>query len=260
MKPVVVGLCLLELLALCGCGIERIDEGYRGVKKTWGKVDQQPLPPGLYFYNPISSDILELEVREKKIESTTSAFTKDTQTVQVSYALTYYPDPVKITALYSQFGHDWDQKIVVQAVLGGIKDTIGQYIADDLVSKREVAKKAAENELAVSLAQRSVIVTRLDFTNLDFDDAYERAVESKVVAVQKAAEAKNHTVEVEENAKQTVKSAQADAEAMRIKSQALAQNKGLVQYEAIQKWDGKLPVNMFGNATPIINLGNLGNE
>lgn len=242
---------------LCSCGIEQIDEGYRGVRKTWGKVEGDPLVPGLYFYNPISSSIIELDVMEHKLEGASSCFTGDTQKVDVSYAITYYPDPTKIGFLYSQFGKDWDKKIVLQVVLGSIKDVVGLYKADDLVGKREIARHAAEKELKDSLAMRHVIITKLDITNLDFDDGYEKAVEHKVIAIQKAAEAKNHTVEVEEKAKQTIRSAQADAEAMRIKSQALAQNKGLVEYEAIQKWNGQLPTYMFGSTVPMINLNGL---
>ena len=44
------------------------------------------------------------------------------------------------------------------------------------------------------------------------------------------------------------------AEAMEIKSEALPKNKGLTEYEAVQKWDGKLPQYMLGGATPFINL------
>lgn len=253
-----LGLLLIAAVMMSGCGMEQVDEGYRGIKTSFGKVVGDPLPPGLHFYNPIGGDVFEMDVREHKWEAQTNAFTRDTQTVAVTFAVTYYPDQGKIGQLYSQFGRDWAEKIVGQAVLGSIKDVIGQYIADDLVNKREAAKQAAETELKSALASRGVTMTRLDFTNLDFDDAYEKAVEQKVVAIQKAAEAKNKTVEVEERAKQTVKSAQADAEAMRIKSNALAQNKGLVEFEAVQKWDGKLPEIMFGNSTPIINLDKLG--
>jgi len=249
---------LLMAVALTGCGFEQVDEGYRGIYSRFGKVEGEALQPGMHFYNPFTADIFEMDVREQKLEGVTDAFTKDTQTVKVSFAVTYYPDPTKIHALYSQFGRDWDQKIIPQTVLGSIKDVIGQYIADDLVNKREVAKKAAQDELRENLASRTITLTRLDLTNLDFDDSYEKAVEAKVVAVQKAAEAKNHTVEIEEKAKQTVASAKADAEAMRIKTQALSQNKGLVEYEAIQKWDGKLPEIMFGSASvPMINLEGL---
>ena len=41
---------------------------------------------------------------------------------------------------------------------------------------------------------------------------------------------------------------------MQIRSQALAQNRGLVEYEAVQKWDGVLPVYMMGDAVPFINM------
>lgn len=247
-------LFIILAFTISGCGMEQVDEGGRGIYTKWGKVEGEPLAPGLHFYNPLTSDIFEMDVREQKVEKSTDCFTRDTQKVVVTYAMTFYPNKSKIGELYSQFGKDWQEKVVSQVALGSIKDVVGQYIADDLVSKREAAKSAAEKELKLNLESRGVTLTRIDFTNLDFDDAYEKAVEAKVVAIQKAAEAKNHTVEVEEKAKQTVKAAEADAKAMQIKSQALSQNKGLVQYEAIQKWDGKLPEIMFGNATPIINL------
>ena len=35
---------------------------------------------------------------------------------------------------------------------------------------------------------------------------------------------------------------------------ALTQNKALVEYEAVKKWDGKLPEYMMGGAMPFINL------
>jgi prohibitin 2 len=247
-------LLVLASLSLVGCGMEQVEEGFRGIETRFGKVQGDPLPPGLHFYNPLTSSIFEMDVREHKIEAETEAFTRDTQKVMVTFAITYYPQQDKVGELYSQFGKDWDAKIVNQAVLGSIKDVIGQYIADDLVNKREAAKGAAQAELKEALLSRHVNVTRLDFINLNFDDAYEKAVEAKVVAIQRAAEAKNKTVQVEEEAKQKVTAAQADAESMRIKSLALSQNRGLVEYEAIQKWDGKLPEIMMGGATPIINL------
>ena len=62
---------------------------------------------------------------------------------------------------------------------------------------------------------------------------------------------------IEEEAKQKVLTAQAEAESMRIRSQAISQNQNLIQYEAVQRWDGKLPVNIYGSAPiPFINAVN----
>jgi regulator of protease activity HflC (stomatin/prohibitin superfamily) len=249
-------LLLLATVAqfLTACGCETVDTGHRGIRTTFGEVQGEPLAEGLYWYNPFTSHIVELSVREEKIEGKTACFTRDTQTVTVAYVLTYYPDPTKIHELYKQFGEGWEEKILTPAILGSLKDVVGQYIADDLVGKREAVKSAVYEELKTALAARSVTITRLDLVNLDFDNAYEQAVEAKVVAIQKSAEAKNKTVQVEEQAKQKVISAKAEAESMQIRSQALQQNKGLVEYEAVQKWDGKLPVYSMGQALPFINL------
>ena len=76
----------------------------------------------------------------------------------------------------------------------------------------------------------------------------------KVTAEQEALKAKNKTVQVEEEAKQKLISAEAEAKSMRIRATALTQNKALVEYEAVQKWDGKLPEYMMGGSIPFINM------
>lgn len=252
MKKVVVLMCVL---AVSSCGMEQIDEGERGIMTEWGKVIGEPLLPGFHTYNPISKDIFAMDVRETKMEGKEQCFTKDTQLVEITYAITGYPDPAKIGFLFSQFGKNWAETIVPQVVQSSLKDVVGQINADDLVSKREETRTKAFSEIQSSLKDRNVIATRLDLINLDFDNAYEKAVEAKVVAVQNALAEKNKTIQVEEQAKQTVASAKAAAEAMRIKTQALSQNKALVDYEAVQKWDGKLPEYMLGgNSVPFINI------
>lgn len=253
-QQMLITILSLSFLALTGCGVEQVDEGFRGIETRFGKVQGEALTPGLYFYNPISTNIFEMEVREQKWQYETQCFTKDTQTVTVQYAITYYPDPAKMNAIYSQFGKEWDQKIVAPAVLGSLKDAIGKYIADDLVNQREAVKQAAQKEVIDALKARDITVTRLDITNLDFDDGYEKAVEAKVIAIQRAAEEKNKTVQIEEQAKQTVRTAEAQATAMRIQSAALANNPGLTQYEIAKKWNGVLPTMMMGASTPLIDL------
>lgn len=61
--------------------------------------------------------------------------------------------------------------------------------------------------------------------------------------------------ERKEEKEQAILRAEAEAESIRIRSEALAQNKDLVEWEDIQKWDGKLPVQMLGAApVPFLNL------
>lgn len=253
-----ISLLLLSAL-FTSCGFEVVEEGSRGIEKRFGKVVGEPLPPGLQFYNPFTSSILELEVREQLLEAKSTCFTKDTQTVYVQFALNYYAQADKIGELYSQLGSEWEAKLVHNTVYGVLKDQVGQYIADDLISKREAVKHAVQLEMTKVLKARDIHVTSLNLTNIDFEDAYEKAVEAKVVAIQKAHEAKNKTVEVMEQAKQTIEQAKAEAESMRIRSNALSQNRALVEYEAVLRWDGKLPTQILGGSpVPFINLNSFG--
>lgn len=253
-------LLVVVAMGLSACGFEVVDTGYRGIETRFGAVQGEPLPEGLHFYNPLTSDITEYSVKQEKWSDKTPIFTKDTQRVDVEFAVVYYADPKFVTTLYKDVGKlgQLEEKIIKPIVLGSIKDAIGSVIADELVMKREIVTKSALKEVVENLKEKNVIVTDLQFTNLDFDDAYESAVEQKVVAIQDAQKSKNETVRIEEEAKQTIKTAQADAEAMRIKSQALSQNKGLVEFELAKKWDGKLPVYMFGNTVPLLDLKSLG--
>jgi len=254
-KTIATALAGAVLIIYLFAGITQISEGYRGVKKVWGKVQDESYTPGIYFVEPISNTLVKMSVREEKLEITTNAYTKDTQTVAVRVAITYFPDSATIHKIYSQFGDDWERKIIEPAILGSLKDSIGQYVADDLISQREKVKINAQDELKAALSTRSVTVTRLDILDLDFQDAYEQSVEAKVVAIQEAERSKNKTVQIQEESEQKIISAKAEAESMRIRSNALSQNKSLVEYEAVQKWNGVLPTYMMGNSVPFINLG-----
>ena len=94
-------------------------------------------------------------------------------------------------------------------------------------------------------------------TAINYSDVFERAIESKVTAQQEALKAKNKTVQIQEEAKQKLISAEAEAKSMAIRANALSQNKALVEYEAVQKWDGKLPQYMMGNSIPFVNLSTI---
>lgn len=248
-------LILLTTLTLTGCGFKIIDTGYRGVETRFGKVVGGTLDEGLHFYNPFTSGIIEMDVRVKKTDRKTVAYTKDVQNVSVAYSLNYYPDKTQMHNFYQNVGMDWAQKLVPQILEGAIKEVVGTYEAVSLINNRQSAVSTIKELTTKRLAGQSITLTNFELTNFDFNDAFEQAVEAKVIAIQKAEESKNKTVRVREEADQKLIAAQAEAKSMRIRAQALTQNKSLVEYEAVQKWDGKLPEFMSGNgAVPFLDF------
>lgn len=250
---------ILLSLNLIGCGFEVVDTGYRGLETRFGQVVGEPLPEGLHFYNPFTSDIKEYYVRQETWEVSQNIFTQDNQQAMIKIAVNFYPDPSLVNKIYVSIGSEDNlkEKIIKPVVIGTMQTVIGKVIADELNAKKDQVAKQAFMAVKENLAEKHVILTDLQFVDTDFSDEYEKAAEEKVVAIQQAQKAKNETVRIEEEAKQTVKTAQAEAEAMRIKSQALSQNKGLVEFELAKKWDGKLPAYMFGSTIPMIDVKSL---
>ena len=117
-----------------------------------------------------------------------------------------------------------------------------------MVSNREKATSEIYDSLKEAVLPYNIDVQSVIIENIDYSAQFERAIEQKQIATQDAIRAKNRTKQVEEEANQKVLAAKAEAESMRIRSQALSQNQNLVAYEAVQKWDGRLPVNMYGSA------------
>lgn len=249
-----ISICLLPVVT--ACGFEVVDTGHRGVKTTFGDVDMAAgsMTEGFYVYNPITSSIIEMDVRTKRLESKANTYTRDVQQADINYVVNYNLHPQKAHVMFKEVGRAWEQSILVPVVEGAFKQVIGQWDAVDLIANREKATRAAETAVREALEIRGVVITRLEMVNIQYQKEFEHAVEKKVTAIQRAIEEQNRTKQVQEQAKQKVIAATAEAESMRIRANALQQNAKLVEYEAVQKWDGKMPQYMLGGATPFVNV------
>ena len=251
-----VALALIVVLSAVSCsGIHIVHTGYRGVKTHFGEVIGEALPEGLYFVNPLTTHIEQMDTRVQSLTGRTECYTKDVQKATIAYTLNYRLDQSKAHIVFRNVGVDWADKLIPQVVLENIKRELGQYDAVDLISQRDQAARKIEELVTTELGRRDVIASGLQLTNIDYTKEFEDAVEQKVVAQQKAIEEQNRTAQIEQQARQKVISAEAEAKSMQIRAQALESNPKLVEWEAVQKWDGHMPQYMLGSgAMPFISL------
>lgn len=247
-------LLLVVLFFILFNPIAIVGVGQRGVKVTLGKVSPQSYPEGVHFVMPFISKIKNMDVQTQKRNIPTEVYTKDIQQAKITYVINYNLQPDNAHKMFREVGTDYVDKIIVPVTEGTIKDIIGKWNAQDLIANREAATRDIATKLKEQLTQRYISVTGFQIIDINYSDVFERAIESKVTAEQDALKAKNKTVQIEEEAKQKLISAEAEAKSMRIRATALTQNKALVEYEAVQKWDGKLPAYMMGNTVPFLNL------
>ena len=231
-----------------------VAEGERAILTTFGKASNNIYEAGLHVKWPIIQDIKRFDVKTIRDDYKTETYTKDIQTARITVSYSYNLISNDIIETYKTYGNQWQERILYPNLEQAVKAEVGTWNADQMIANRD---KVAANILA-SLQARMiehkypVSITNFQMINIDYSDQFESAIEKKVVAEQAALEEANRTKQVEQKAKQQVTSAKAEAESMRIRANALANNPKLVNYEFVQKWDGKLPQIMTGDSMPIL--------
>jgi len=249
---VVIFLLIVFLLTFNPIAI--VGVGERGVKVTLGKTSPESYGEGVHFVTPFISHMHKMDVKTVKSNIETMAQSKDIQQAKIVYVVNYNLIPDYAPKMYREVGKDYLNVIISPTVEGIVKDVIGKWNAQDIVANREKVASEILNKLKADLGQKYINVSDFQITEIQYSNAFEQAIENKVTAEQDALKAKNVTIQVQEEARQKLIAAEAEAKSMAIRAQALTQNKALVEYEAVKKWDGKLPEYMMGNSVPFINL------
>ena len=144
-----------------------------------------------------------------------------------------------------QFGLSWLEQADELWVFG---DTVSEGMAQEIAKAKELGKPA-------------VFINKVVINDMDFEKAYNTAIQQKSIAQQNAdkqsieneaaiakAEADKQVAitNAEAEAQKTSIAADAQAEANRKIAESLSEP--LIEYQKIQKWDGKLPTVSGGNA------------
>ncbi len=230
----IVGLALI--LATFGT----IETGQIGVRTTLGKVTGVS-GPGLYFKVPFFQEISFIDVQTQKEQVNADAASNDLQTVNAKVAVNYNIDPNKVVELFTKVGTEYKGRIIDPAIQEVVKAVTAQYTAEQLITKRAEVTDKIQVALAEKLLVNDISVTSVSITNFDFSASFNEAIEKKVTAEQNALAAKNKLAQVQFEAEQTIATAKAQAESIRIQAQAI-NSQGGADYVALQKikaWDGK---------------------
>ena len=235
-----------------------VGPGERGVVTRLGAVEERVLDEGLNFRVPIVEQVIKMDVKTQKLEVDALSYSKDLQNVDTKIALNFHLDAKHVHRLLQEIGQDYEVRIIGPAIQESVKAATAQFTAAELVSERPKVKEEIKATLVARLSPRYITVDDFSIMNFQFSESYEKAIEEKQVAEQQALKAMNDLKRIQVEAEQRVAQAKAEAEAIKIQTEALQQNQNLVRLEAVKKWNGVLPQYMMGNAVPFIDLGKTG--
>ncbi len=267
-KGIVLGIIVLIVIGvLVAASVQIVDAGFRGVLRHWNAVDTNvpPLEEGLHFVVPFQDSVVSMEVRTLKYVKETSSASKDLQTVSTEVTVNYRPSPNSVHTLFKEVGLEYESRIIQPAVEEVVKQVTARYNAEELITKRSQVKSDIEQEITSRLAEYNINTDVVSITNFQFSQLFDRAIEAKVEAEQKAKKAENDLLRIEVEAKQlearaeglaaaNIAEASGEAEAINIINQALSENPFYLEWLKTQAWNGKLPVVVGEGGTPFIQI------
>ncbi len=254
----VLAVAAIVLVSSC-CVV--VPAGHSGVVMTLGKVSDQVLAEGFHFKAPFVQQVEMISNKIQKKEVAANAVSKDLQTVNSNVAVNFRVSNASSASVFQNIGRGYEDVVLLPAVQESMKSVSAKYTAEELITKREAVSEETKDTLESKVQEYGIIIEKFNIVNFDFTDEFNAAIEAKQVAEQNLLKTKTEQeqalVIAKTEAEKKVLTAQAEADAIKVKAQAQAEanrqlsaslNATLVEYQKVQKWDGKLPTATGGSA------------
>lgn len=268
-KNAIIGAVIALVIAVClAMSITVVQAGHTGVITTFGKVSENVLQEGIHMKAPWQK-ITKIDNRIVKLTVDTDGSTKDLQQVNTELAVNYRVDSSKSYYIIKNVGRTYEDTLVTPATNEVLKAVMAKYSAEECITNRASLSTEIIQSINEKLNKQGIFVEDINIVNFNFSAELNAAIEAKQVAEQnklKAETEKEQTIiEAEAAAEKKTIAAKANADAILIEAKAEAEanellNKSLsnkvINYEAVQKWNGELP-KVNGSSGTFVNFSDL---
>jgi len=267
----IVGIVFI-LAGLGASGIKQIEPGEVGVKILFGKVQDNVLPSGLHFINPLL-EVKRLDVKtqnytmsgihdegEQSGDDAIRVLSSDGLEVVIDLTVLYRVVPSEAPNIVRKLGADYTNKVVRPITRTKIRDNAVYYDAISLYSKkRDEFQTRIFNSIESDFKKRGLLLEQLLVRNITLPQSVKTTIESKINAEQDAQKMQFVLQKEKQEAERKRVEAQGISDYQRIISASLSDNQ--IKYEMIKAYkemaisnnakiivlgDGKTPVILDG--------------
>lgn len=261
------GLGLIGVLAAFVLGISfiivpfsfhTVQTGQVAVVKHLGKATHVR-QAGTYFDFWLTDKYQKYDAKLQNTEITTAAYSSDAQTMDVQMTVQYQIFTEEVMDIANQYGKlDALNTRLVAVATEKTKSVLSGHKAMDIIANRASMSPAVEDAVRAAVGEEyHVEIVSVVLTNIDFSDAFETAVEDKMIAEQQQLKAsyENETKVAAAKAKAEAKIIEAEAEKKANDLLVMSLNDYILRKMWIEKWDGKMPTYYGGDANLMIGAG-----
>jgi len=255
-----------------------VDETERGVLLRNGAL-VGVVDPGLSFKTPFIETVKLISTQSQvSAYENLQAYSKDQQSAQLKVSVSWHVAPSDVAKLYTQFKdiEGIRDRLISRQVPTQVENVFGQFNAVAAVQNRVQLVNDISDAIKAAITG-PVMIDSVQVENIDFSDAYEKAIEARMAAevqvktreqqlateqvqaqirvTQAQAEADAQLAQAKADAQATELRGRAEAEAIKARAQALASNQNLVELTKAERWNGVLPTTVLPSGSlPFIDV------
>lgn len=235
-----------------------IPTGYTGVQVTFGQVAEQPLPNGFNIITPFCTTVQQIDNKYRIVTEEDQVWCETSDQVQVycqGVQITYQIMPSASAWIYANV-NDYENNLLTKKLIDdAIKEGTRTIPASEGTSREVVApaiQAALQNVVDEVYGEDVVTIHNIAIADMNFTNDYSQAISQRQQAVinQEKQNIENKTAIEKAKAEATVKKeeAQGIADANAIVQQSITD--GVLQQQALNKWNGELPKYWGGENSP----------
>jgi regulator of protease activity HflC (stomatin/prohibitin superfamily) len=183
---VLFGLSLIVLIGFIFIpfGFTQVKTGEIAVVKVWGEA-KEIKTAGLHFKNVASTDFEIYDLKTQEIIEVMEAYSLDAQVMTASIAIQYSIISANVIDINTKFGTLEVLNNRIKAIcLEKAKVVLSSKSAMNLIETRSSLSQAVESAIRDNSSTYYISIEMVAITDIAFNDAFESAVENKMIAEQ----------------------------------------------------------------------------
>ena len=248
---------LLLALALISKFFVIVPAGERGVLLRFGAVQPMVLAEGLHPLLPVRDRVKPMSVRVQSRTLHSEAASRDLQDVDFDLAVSWHLLPERAALAYQRLGDGRaiESTVIEPALEDTLKAVVAVFTAEQLITERAAVKQALADRMGARLAGHDLVLDGIDLLQVQFSEPFRLAVEAKQVAEQDSRRAEYEAEKARRLAAARVFQAEGEARAGKLLQEGLTQE--VLEHQAIEKWNGHLPLVMSRDSLRGLDLKSL---
>jgi len=207
---------LLVMLAaaslLTGCVV--VEDGTVGISKSFGKISEQSLAPGVYASVPLVREVEVWNVKTQRLTSRIDVPSSEGLIVGIETALLF--KPTNVVEIRTKVGSKYVQTVLEASLVNVFREVIGKKKVEEIIKEQETLTTVAAKQLVRSMEIRGIEIEQLLVTGLRLPQNFKEAIERKLEQEQRALQKEFELTQAQKDAEIEVARAKGAAEAQEI--------------------------------------------